>query len=222
MPALVMSDRAPAAAGSRRKPDRRVIFFRRLWALALAAALLGGSALVVWPRPFLSEGGGTLVGSSRTPFTLTYPSGWEPMGEDQLRSQRGHPLAVIARADRKARVVVMKERRLTWGFRKLAARLTSTLKARQKGFKPMTVKIVRTQAGKALFYSYAVSRQPNLVHSVLFVPARSQSYLIRVAAVRGSTDAGREAVAILSSLRVAPDARKLVGNSTDGVNADGD
>src|SRR6266516_4026553 len=89
---------------------------RRLpWVLAL----LGGVAVAAIVVFLLSRGGDestTAHGPAAAPFTVTLPSGWESLSQQQLVALPGHPLAVLRQTDGNGIVVIHVESRNKAGF----------------------------------------------------------------------------------------------------------
>lgn len=188
----------PRVLEMRSQADSHLVLSWRLWATGAVVAAIATTVVFVWPRPFSDEGG-TLKGPPPQPFALRYPSAWEVVKGDQLQSLSGRPLAVLHKKGGRASIVIFREGPVTQSLRRLAHDLARTLKKRSKGFQQLSSRIVKVHAGRALYYSYLVSRKPNIVNSIMLVPAGRRSYLIKVQAARGDKTAGGEIGKILSS-----------------------
>lgn len=190
-----------ADAGQLRRSRRLKLGDRRtIAALAVLAALAAAF--------FLIKGGGgdgskagTLKGSSKDAFTLSYPDSWRPLSKGELAKLPGNPLAVVRRKDGKGFVVVRREKRAPATFGAFSAQLTQELQQRVPDFQPRSSKTVKIAAGKAFLYSY-VRKRKGTVHAVVIVPAGKRSYALNAVSRGGADDVARQVAKIILSFKV--------------------
>jgi hypothetical protein len=171
---------------------------RRLpWVLALVGGVVV-AAIVVF---LLSRGGdeSTAVhGPAAAPFTVTIPSGWESLSQEQLVALPGHPLAVLRQTDGNGIVVIHVESQTSASLSKLSNQLEARLSQTIPDFKLVNSRKVKVQAGRALSLSYARTQQ-GTANTLLVVPTSKGLYNLNAVVPAGQEDAARDAASILSS-----------------------
>jgi hypothetical protein len=188
-----------ADAGQLRRSHR--LGRRPIAALVLIAAVaLGAFFLIKGLGDGDGSDSGTLKGSSKNGFTLSYPSSWRPLSKNELAKLPGNPLAVVRRKDGKGFIVVRREKRAPASFGAFSTQLTSALEKRVPDFQKRSSKTVKLSAGKAFLYSY-VRKSRGTVHAVVIVPAGKRSYAINSVSRGGADDVAREVARIILSFK---------------------
>jgi PsbP-like protein len=174
---------------------------RPIAAVVLIAAVALGAFFLI--KGLTGGGGsesGTLKGSSKNGFTLSYPSAWRPLSKDELAKLPGNPLAVVQRKDGKGFIVVRREKRAPASFGAFSTQLTSELEKRVPDFQKRSAKTVKISGGQAFLYSY-VRKRRGTVHAVVIVPDGKRSYAINSVSRGGADNVAREVARIILSFK---------------------
>lgn len=130
---------------------------------------------------------------------LRYPSTWTNLdGKALAKSEGNKPLAAIQRKDRSGIVVVRAEAKRDASYQALARDLNSELKGRFKDYKPVTQRVIKTQAGEALYFSY-IRRRQGTAQSITLAEVGGRTYSINTVVRGGAKKAATEAGAIIRS-----------------------
>lgn len=184
-------------AVSRERRRRRLS--RWWWLLFLA---IGGAAvavgLILFTDVLPAQGGGTLTGSASDPVRIEYPEGWRPLTAEQLIAFDNAPVAVLQHEDGKGIIVVQRQKPFAGNLQRFARDLREELDRRIADFRESSVRVIRTQAGNAFYYSYVRTRR-GTVHIIIVVPAGDRSYVMNAVVSGGTDDAARDTGRIISS-----------------------
>jgi hypothetical protein len=179
---------------------RRPLPRRWPWVLAL----VGGVAVAAIAVFLLSRGGDESTpvhGPADAPFTVTLPSGWESLSQQQLLALPGHPVAVLRQTDGNGIVVIHVESQTSAGLSQLSHQLEARLSQTIPDFKLVNSRTVTVKAGRALSLSYARPQQ-GTANTLLVVPTSRGLYNLNAVVPAGQEDAARDAASILSSFDV--------------------
>lgn len=173
---------APPPA-SRRRP--RAALLAAGAALLFVAAALAAFAL---SRPDAGSGrtpgARSIAGSPQAAFRLPLARGWQALDARALAAQPGRPLAVVRRPDGSGLIVVRAAGRAPASFEAFSRQLDREFARRLPDFERRSARVVRVEAGRALFYSYIRTRR-GTAHSVVLVPAGERSFVLDTVARGG-------------------------------------
>lgn len=153
---------------------------------------------VIWiavAKPFSNSKLNTATGSS---YEIQYPDSWIALSREQLEALPESPLAVIQRKDGAGFFVLRQGGRASGNSERFAADLTQQLRKRIKDFSKRTVKIVKTRAGKAFYYSY-IRKNRGTVHAIVVIPAGNRSYVINTVSSGQNAAAARQLAQMIVS-----------------------
>lgn len=164
---------------------------------AVIALVVVGAAIWYFAIRDTSESS-TVHGPSSAPFTITRPSGWEALSQDQVAALPGTPLAALRRSDGNGIVVINVEPRSGGKLSQLSTRLESRLSKRIPDFELVSARTVKVKAGSALSISYARTKR-GTSNTLLVVPAGGRTFSLSAVVPAGQKDAAKQAGTILSS-----------------------
>ena len=179
-----------------------MVFPRRRWAWAIA--VLGGIAVAVVIVLLLTRGDdetGAVQGPADTPFTVTQPSGWESLSQEQLQALPRQPVAVLRETDGKGIVVINVNAPTKADLSKLSDQLEARLSKTIPDFKLVKSRTITVNAGRALSFSYARTKKGTAT-TLLAVPTSQGLYTLNAVVPAGQDDAARDAAGILNSFDV--------------------
>jgi len=172
---------------------------RRRWPWVVA--LLGGIAVAAVIVFLLTRGddeNNAVQGSADSPFTVTQPSGWDSLSQEQLQALPRQPVALLRETDGKGIVVINVNPRTDASLSKLSDQLEARLSRTIPDFKLVESRTVRVNAGRALSLSYARTKKGTAT-TLLVVPTSGGLYTLNAVVPAGQDDAARDAANILSS-----------------------
>ena len=175
---------------------------RRRWPWALA--VLGGIAVAAVIVFLLTHGdaeNGAVQGPADSPFTVTQPSGWESLSQEQLQALPRQPAAVLRQTDGKGIVVINANARTNADLSKLSGQLEARLSKTIPDFKLVKSRPVTVKAGRALSLSYARTKKGTAT-TLLAVPTSQGLYTLNAVVPAGQDEAARDAASILSSFDI--------------------
>jgi hypothetical protein len=179
--------------------DRRTLAFGLLAVVVVAAAAVFALSYVTGRDAERRA----VEGPSESPFTMTRPSGWKELADQEREALPGSPLAVLRREDGKGIAIVGKEASRSRDFDKLSRELDRELPKSFSDFEKVTSHTIAVKAGQAFLYSYT-RKKKGTANSVVVVPAKSGRFTINTVVTGGAVDVARQVGAMIRSFDTRP------------------
>jgi hypothetical protein len=148
----------------------------------------------------LEAGGPSDIAPAATPFTLTHPTTWTEIPDEQLAAVPGEPLAVLRRESRSGLLVVTRQPTgENLDLEKLGSRLGKQVRSGLKDAREVAARPTQLPAGDAFVYSFVRTRA-GTVHSIVVVPSGRETYVLNSVVPSGDDEAAQEVGEIVRSL----------------------
>jgi hypothetical protein len=181
------------------QPTPPSVYYPRRWPWVVGAlVVLAIAAGAAWYFLIRDSGGSTVHGPSSAPFTVTKPSGWESLSQEQLSALPGSPIGVLRQTDGNGIVVINTQAGTKASLDKLSGTVVDRLRAKIPDFKLVGSHTVQVDAGPALSISYA-RPDKGTANTLLVVPVGTRIYTLNAVVPAGQSGAARDAGKILSS-----------------------
>lgn len=179
------------------------------WIVAGVAAI-AIAAFLVWffafrdtgpetvPGPSSVSGPADVRGPSDTPFTLTLPSGWKALSQDELSQLPGAPLAVMQQTDGPGVVIINTQSPTNATLAALAKQVQTKLQKTIPDFTLINSKTINLPAGQAASISYARPKA-GTANTLVVVPAGGRIYTLNAVVPGGEDKAAQQAAQIINS-----------------------
>jgi hypothetical protein len=177
---------------------RRIAIVALASALAAALALLYLIGVVRLLAGSDDAAGGRTYTAPHHAFSIAVPAGWTALSGAELRRVPGRPAAVLRRGDGRGLVIVHRTGAVPADLRAVARSLTTTLRARFPGFRPIGARLGRVRAGGAFLYTFVRGPQ-SVAQSLAITRVGGATYRIDTVVAGAAPDAAREAGAAVGS-----------------------
>lgn len=168
------------------------------WVVGAVVALLVAGFLV-WFFAIRDTGpDNTVHGPSGAPFTLTIPSGWRALSQDELSSQPGSPLAVVQQTDGAGVVIVNTQPPTNASLPALGKEVQKQLKEKTSDYKLIGSSTINLPAGQAVQISYARTKA-GTANTLVIVSAGGRIYTLNAIVPGGDKKAVQEAIGIIGT-----------------------
>jgi hypothetical protein len=162
----------------------------------VALAIAG---FLVWFFAIRDTGPDNVVhGPSGTPFTLTLPSGWKSLSQEELSQLPGSPVAVMQQTDGAGVVIINTQPPTNGSLDALAKKIEQKLKANISDYKPIGTSTLNLPAGQAVQISYARTKA-GTADTLVIVSAGGRIYTLNSVIPGGDEQAVKEAIQIIQS-----------------------
>jgi hypothetical protein len=172
----------------------------RRWPWIVAAiAAVAVAGFLVWFFAFRDTGSdNTVHGPSGAPFTLTLPSGWRSLSQEELSQLPGSPVAVIQQTDGAGVVIVNTQPPTNGSLQALSKEIEQKLKQSIPDYKPIGTSTLNLPAGQAVQISYARTKT-GTADTLVVVPAGGRIYTLNSVIPGGDKEAVKQAIDIIQS-----------------------
>lgn len=162
-------------------------------------AALAIAGFLVWFFAFRDTGSdNTVHGPSGTPFTLTLPSGWRSLSQEELSQLPGSPVAVMQQTDGAGVVIINTQPPTNGSLPALAKEIESKLKQGIPDYKPIGTGTLNLPAGQAVQISYARTKA-GTADTLVVVSADGRIYTLNSVIPGGDKQSVKEAIDIIQS-----------------------
>jgi hypothetical protein len=157
------------------------------------------AAFCVWFFAIRDTGSdNTVRGPSGTPFTLTLPSGWRSLSQDELSQLPGSPVAVMQQTNGAGVVIINTQPPTSGSLQALGKEIQKKLKTSLPDYKPIGTSTLNLPAGQAVQISYART-QAGTADTLVVVSAGGRIYTLNSVIPGGDKDAVKQAIEIIQS-----------------------
>lgn len=144
------------------------------------------------------SGPADVQGPDGAPFTLTLPSGWKALSQEQVLQQPGSPLAVMQQTDGSGVVIINTQAPTKASLDSLTREVAKKLAKTIPDFQLIKSSTISIPAGQAASISYARPKQ-GTADTLVIVPAGGRIYTLNAVVPGGEEDAARQAAEIINS-----------------------
>jgi hypothetical protein len=163
----------------------------------IAALLIAG--FLVWFFVIRDTGPGNEVhGPSGAPFTVTLPSGWTSLSQEELLQEPGSPVGVMRQTDGAGVVIINTQPPTNGSLPALAKEIETKLKKNIPDYKPIGTSTLNLPSGQAVQISYART-QAGTADTLVIAPAGGRIYTLNSVIPGGDKQSVKEAVDIINS-----------------------
>jgi hypothetical protein len=131
-------------------------------------------------------------------FSVVLPDGWRAATAAELEAAPSAPAAILRRGDRRGLVVIRRRPALARSTRSLTRDLTTQLRKRFSGLKPVGARTVQLASGPAYVYTFA-RPSAGTVQSLAVAPRGDRTYTIDAIASADARDAAAQIGSIVRS-----------------------
>jgi hypothetical protein len=164
---------------------------------AIAALAIAG--FLIWFFVIRDTGPGNEVhGPSGAPFTLTLPSGWRSLSQEELSQLPGSPVAVMQQTDGSGVVIINTQPPTNGSLEALGKQIEQKLKKNTPDYKPIGTSTLNLPAGQAVQISYARTKA-GTANTLVVVSAGGRIYTLNSIIPGGDQESVKEAIQIIQS-----------------------
>jgi hypothetical protein len=137
-------------------------------------------------------------GPSGTPFTVTLPSGWKSLSQDELSQLPGSPVAVMQQTDGSGVVIINTQPPTSGSLEALSKQIEKKLKTSIPDYKPIGTSTLNLPSGQATQISYARTKA-GTADTLVIAPAGGRIYTLNSVIPGGDEGSVKEAIQIIQS-----------------------
>jgi hypothetical protein len=171
----------------------------RRWPWVVGAIVaLACAGFLVWFLAIRDTDSSTVHGPSGAPFTVTLPSGWKSLSQDELSQLPGSPVGVMQQTDGAGVVIINTQPPSSASLPALAKELEKKLKQTVPDYEQIGTSTLNLPAGQAVQISYARTKA-GTADTLVVVPAGGRIYTLNSVIPGGDEKAVKQAIAIITS-----------------------